>query len=485
MTLDLEPALERREVFVAGEWRTASGSERLALVEPATAAPLVSAPAACEEDVDAAVAAARRALGAWGAHSAAERAAAIERLADALARRGDELAELVSREMGMPLTMSRFANVEGPVGLLRYYAGLARELADEEQRVSLTFPGRTVVRREPVGVAALIAPWNYPIILAISKLAPALAAGCSVVLKPSPETSLSAGVLAEATGEARLPAGTFNLVTGGARTGDLLVRHPGVDHVAFTGSTAVGRRIGAICGERLTSCTLELGGKSAAIVLEDADLPATIEGLGALSFMNAGQTCFAMTRVLAPRSRYAEVVDALAQVAAGHVLGDPLDPATTLGPLVSDARRRRVHACVEAGVADGARVAVGGRPAAALDPGFYYEPTVFADATNAMSVAREEIFGPVVTVIPYAGEEEAVAIANDSAFGLAGSVWTSDPDHGLDIARGIQTGTFGINQYVPDLGAPWGGCKDSGIGREYGPEGLAEYRRTKSIYGLA
>ncbi|GII25061.1 aldehyde dehydrogenase [Planosporangium mesophilum] len=480
----MDTTLDRRDIYADGRFQPTTSTGTVPVVNPTTEEVLGSVPASGDQDVDTAVGAARRAFysGPWGRATPVERADAMDRLAAALERRGDDLARLVSQEMGMPLELSRFNNMFGPVSTLRYYAGLAREFQAEETRTAVNYPGRTVLRREPVGVVGMIAPWNYPLQLAMTKLAPALAAGCTTVLKPAPETALSAYLLAEAADEADLPAGVFNLVTGLGATGELLVRHPQVDKVAFTGSTTTGRRIAAICGDKLVPVNLELGGKSAAIVLDDVDLDAMLAQLPFLTFGNSGQTCFAMTRFIAPRSRYDEVVGGLERLATSQVLGDPLDPATTMGPLVTERQRARVESYVRLGTGAGARVVTGGRRPPEPGRGYFFEPTVFADADNSMPIAREEIFGPVLTVIRYDDEAEAVAIANDSDYGLAGSVWTGDPEHGLDIARRVEAGTFGVNQYIPDLGSPWGGYKASGMGREYGPEGMAAYLKTKAVF---
>jgi aldehyde dehydrogenase (NAD+) len=333
-------------------------------------------------------------------------------------------------------------------------------------------------------VVAAIPPWNYPHGLAAFKVAPALAAGCTVVLKAAPETALDAMVFGEAAMQAGLPPGVLNVIAGGANAGAHLVAHPDVDRVAFTGSTEVGRAIGETCGRLLRPVTLELGGKSAAIVLEDADLDATMRGLRTASFANAGQICYQNSRILAPRSRYTEVVEVLAALADALRVGDPLDPATEIGPLVSARQRERVLNYIDIGKANGARLVAGGAIPKEQLRGWFVSPTVFADVDNTDRIAREEIFGPVVTVIPYDSEAEAIVIANDSEFGLGGSVWSSDPDRATDVARQVATGTIGINGYQLDVAAPYGGVKGSGIGRELGPEGLATYQNLKSIYQL-
>jgi acyl-CoA reductase-like NAD-dependent aldehyde dehydrogenase len=341
--------------------------------------------------------------------------------------------------------------------------------------------GSTVVLRVPIGVVAAITPWNYPQSLAMFKIAPALAAGCSVVLKPAAETSLDAFQLAEAAREAGLPAGVLNVVPGHRETGRILVEHPGVDKVAFTGSTAAGRSIGETCGRLLRPVTLELGGKSAAIVLDDVDLPKVTGQLALATLQNQGQTCHLSTRVLAPRRRFGEVVDAVADMARSLQVGDPQDPDTRIGPLVSARQRERVEGYIEDGRRTGRIVAGGSRPAG-LDRGWYVEPTVVADPDPGARVVREEIFGPVLVVLPYDTVDDAIAMANDSDYGLGGTVWTQDEDRGLAIARAIETGTVGINSYKIDLGSPFGGVKSSGLGRELGPEGLASYFAVKSIF---
>ncbi|GAB3078002.1 aldehyde dehydrogenase [Nocardioides zeae] len=466
-------------LWVDGGWRapTGGGAE---VVEAATGLPFGRTPLAGPDDVDAAVAAARAALrGPWAAWSAEQRGAAVAVLAGALEAEGRATARLVSRENGMPIALSRVVNGRAPAFIGFYYARLAAALVAEEERRSPT-GGRTLVRRVPVGVVAAITPWNYPQPLAIMKLAPALAAGCTVVLKPPPETALDAFAFARAAQVAGLPPGVLNVVPGDREAGARLVEHPDVAKVAFTGSTGAGRAIGATAGRLLRPATLELGGKSVSLVLPDADLDLVAARLLEVSLPNNGQTCHAGTRILAPRSRYDEVVAAVTDTVAALVVGDPLDRATQVGPLVSAAQQERVLEYVAAGRASGARLTTGGgRPDR---PGWFVEPTVFADVDNAAVIAQEEIFGPVLAVIPYGDEEEAVAIANDSPYGLGGTVWSADEEHGLAVARRIESGTVGVNHYELHVNAPFGGVKDSGLGRELGPEGLEPYLAHQSLY---
>jgi aldehyde dehydrogenase (NAD+) len=474
--------LEYRDVYAGGRLVGSGSADVITIVNPATEEVAGAVPSMVGPDVEVAVAAARKAFdaGPWPQFSPAERAAALDRLAAAIEARGEDTARLVTAEMGMPIGLSRQTNVTIPCGIIRYYAALARDMATEEMREAVSFAGRTIVRREPVGVAAVIASWSYPLILAFCQLAPALAAGCTIVLKPAAETSLSGYILAEAFEAADFPPGVFNLVTGTGQVAEMLAADPGVDIVAVAGPTPAGRRIAAICGETLKPVSLELGGKSAAI--DDVDLDTTAAELGCLCFANAGQACFTMSRVLAPRSRYDEAVEALAKQASALVVGDPMAEETTMGPLAGPRQRVRVESSVTAGVVAGARIVTGGRRPATPVRGYYYEPTVFADADAEMAIARDEIYGPVVAVIPYESEAEAIAIANDSRYGLAGSVWTDDQERGLRIARRARVGTFGVNLYVPDIGAPWGGRKASGMGSVYGPEGLQTYLATKCVF---
>ena len=480
------PAIEttRTKLFIGGRWQPPSSSATIPVISPVTEQAIGIVPESTSLDVDSAVGAARSALRSedWRDLGTTERAAVLRRFATALENRAEERAATVTAENGMPISLSRFAEGAAPVQILRYYADLIERTPVEEHRSSTPFTGTTVVRREPVGVVAAIAPWNFPAILSMFKIAPALAAGCTVVLKPSPETTLDSYILADAALEAGLPAGVLNIVTGDAHIGQQLVAHPGVDKVAFTGSTAAGRQIGKVCGELIRPVTLELGGKSAALVLDDADVEATVAGLATASLLNTGQTCYMSTRVLVPRSQYRTYLDAITALAASLPVGDPTDEATFVGPLISERQRDRVLSYIARGLAEGASLTTGGTVPNGLDRGFYIAPTVFGDVEASSTIASEEIFGPVLSILTYESDDEAVEMANDSDYGLGGTVWTSDDSHGLAIARRVETGSFGVNGFNLDWGSPFGGVKASGVGRELGPEGLASYQNLKSIF---
>jgi aldehyde dehydrogenase (NAD+) len=479
--------VESDELFIGGEWVRPRGSGRIAVIAASTEELVGSVPEGTPADIDAAVGAARAAFddpAGWSSWSAEDRAQALERLAGALESRAEETARRVSVQNGMPISLAMETEAVYPAVLARLYAGMIRQTSLEEDRAGL-LGGTVHVVSKPIGVVGAIVPWNFPQALTMFKLAPLLAAGCTVVIKPSPETVLDSLTLAEAITEAGLPAGVVNIVPAGREVGAYLVEHPGIDKVAFTGSTAAGRTIARRCGELLRPVTLELGGKSAAIVLDDADLSQATEALFAATLLNNGQTCYLGTRVLAPRARYKEVLDVFSGLADALQVGDSLEPSTQIGPMVSARQRERVEGYIEKGRAEGARVVAGGGRPEEHDHGWFVQPTVFADVQNNQTIAREEIFGPVLSVIPYEGVDEAVAIANDSDFGLGGSVWTSDPERGVDVARRVRTGSIGINHYALDPIAPFGGVKASGLGRELGPEGLAAYMEVQSIYEAA
>jgi betaine-aldehyde dehydrogenase len=469
------------KLYIGGKWVAPATDQVLEVFSPATEERVGSCPVASPADIDDAVATARRAFdeGPWPQTTPAERGEILAKAAKLIEERGDALNALISSEMGQPPAMVGMMQQTPSLATLNFYAGLANEFEWEQTRTGAF--GQTKVLREPVGVVAAVLAWNVPLFLAVNKLSPALLAGCTVLLKPAPESPLSTHLLAEIFAEAGVPEGVISVLPGGAETGEYLVSHPGIDKITFTGSSPVGRKIGAIAAQNLKRCSLELGGKSAAIILEDADLAATMPMLVMSGLMNTGQACVAQTRILAPRSRYDEVLDALVAGAGFMTVGDPSDPAAQLGPLISEKQRDRVEGYIAKGKEQGARVVLGGGRPEGLDKGWYVEPTIFADVDHSMSIAREEIFGPVLSVIPYDSEDEAIKIANDSDYGLAGSVYTTDIDHGLAVAKQIRTGTYAINWYAFDPGSPFGGYKASGIGRENGPEGLEAFCETKSV----
>jgi acyl-CoA reductase-like NAD-dependent aldehyde dehydrogenase len=474
--------VERSSFFIDGGWAPPATSSRFALVNPTTGEAIGSVPEAAQADVDRAVAAARQAFdhSGWSTCAPAQRGAAMVRFADALEQRAADLADAVSSQNGMPVTLSEALEAGFATGMLRYYADLAASTPVEEERPS-QMGLQTLVDRGPIGVCAAIVPWNFPVLLALSKIGPALAAGCTVVVKPSPNTVLDSYIIAEAAEAAELPAGVINWVAADREVGAYLVSHPGVDKVSFTGSTAAGRAVGKACAELLRPVTLELGGKSAAIILDDVDLDGIWPGLQFISLMNNGQACIAGSRVLAPASRYDEVVEALAAKVSALKVGDPLDHTTEVGPMATSEHRDKVEGYIATGKHEGRLVAGGGRPAD-LDRGWFVEPTVFADVDNSATIAQEEIFGPVLAVIPYRDDADAVRIANDSIYGLGGSVFSADPERAKSVARRVHTGTIGINGYPVAIGSPFGGVKASGIGREFGPEAVSGYQQLKSIY---
>src|SRR5690606_21799677 len=467
-------------LFIGGRWTAPAGSERLQVISPATVEPVGSVPVVTRADVDAAVAAARHAFdhGPWPSTPPAERAEVLTRAARLIEQRSGDLVAALTAEAGATMLAATTLNQLPATATLDTYANLAGTFGWQETRTG-SF-GTTRVSREPLGVVAAVTAWNVPLFLAVNKLAPALLAGCTIVLKPAPLTPLSANIVADIFTEAGVPEGVISVLPAEADVAEYLIGHPGVDKVTFTGSTPVGRRIAAIAGEQLKSVSLELGGKSAAILLEDFDVN-NIPVLAFSGLMNSGQGCVAQTRVLGPRSRYDETTDALGEHGRTLTTGDPADPATTFGPLISERQRERVEGYIAKGKAEGARLVLGGGRPEGLDRGWYVEPTIFADVDNKSTIAQEEIFGPVLSVIPYETEDEAVAIANDSVYGLAGSVWTTDIEHGAEIAARVRTGTYAINWYAFDPSSPFGGYKNSGLGRENGPEGLDSFCEQKSV----
>ncbi|MGD1279670.1 aldehyde dehydrogenase [Mycobacterium seoulense] len=472
------------ELFIGGQWRKPANPSQLDVISPHTEEPIGHVQVAGPEDVDAAVAAARQAFdhGPWPRLTHAERMAKVEELAAIYAGHVDEMADLITDEMGSPRTFSRMGQGAAAAGLIHLTLAAARDFPWTERRQGVL--GEVHLRRAPVGVVGAIVPWNVPQFLIMPKLIPALIAGCTVIIKPAPETPLDALWLAEMIEQIGLPEGVVSVLPGGTDVGEALVRHPGVDKISFTGSSAVGRRIAALCGEQLKRVSLELGGKSAAIILDDADIAKTVAGLKSASLMNNGQACVAQTRLLVSERRHDEFVDALAEMMSNLNVGDPTDEATDIGPLFAQRHQRQVQEYIQSGQSEGARIVLGGLNTAQDRPaerGWYVRPTLFVDATNDMRIAREEIFGPVLTVLRYRDESDAVRIANESDYGLAGSVWTADIAHGLDVAASVRAGTYGINMYTLDIGSPFGGFKHSGIGREFGPEGLDEYVELQTV----
>ncbi|MGW0315106.1 aldehyde dehydrogenase [Streptomyces flavidovirens] len=475
------PALVRDRLFIGGDMVESEADDLIEVISPATEKKIGSAPSSTPADVSRAVRAARAAFddGPWPRMSPQERADALKPFTEYLRSRVPQIAQLITEEMGSPISFSQHLQAPIPVMLLDYFRGLATTFPFEEDRAGLTGPAR--ILREPVGVVGQIVPWNAPLILTMVNLAPALVAGCTVVLKPAPETPLDAYLLAEAAMEAHLPPGVLNIVPADRPSSEALVRHPQVDKISFTGSSATGRRVAALCGEQFKRVTLECGGKSPAIILEDADLDSVVPALMPFAIMMSGQHCLAQTRILAHRSRYRQVVDAVSEAAAALTVGDPHDPATEVGPLVAERQRRRVEDYIASGRQEGATINVGGGRPSSQPKGWYVEPTVFADVESRMRIAQDEIFGPVLVVIPFDDDTDAVRIANDSKYGLSGSVWSSDEDRAMRIARHVRTGSLTINGYRIEFAAPFGGYKESGVGREFGPEGLSSFLEYKTV----
>ena len=461
------------EAYIDGRWVQGAGGQ-LAIVNPATEVEVALALDAAPETVVAAVRSARLAfeLSGWREAPLGGRASVIEAATDILAARADELAVLGTTEMGAPISVSR-AMVAGSLALIRTYIDASESLCYSYIRRDAA--GQSLIERGPVGVVGAITPWNGPLAATINKVIPALLTGCSVVLKPAPETPFDPGILAEALTAAGLPDGVFNVVTGGAATGAALVEAEGVDKISFTGSTSAGRKVGEVCGRLFRRQSLELGGKSAAIVLDDAPLEDTVRNVVSGNFFNSGQACIAVTRVLVPEGREKELIEAMAERTAALRLGDPLDEATEIGPLVTRRQLDRVEAYVGGALSEGATCAVGGVRPESTSRGWFFEPTILTGVGNQMTVAREEVFGPVMSVIAYQDEAEAVAIANDSAYGLHGAVFSADPERAVKIARSLQTGSASVNSSGLTPATPYGGVKGSGVGREHGPEGLASF----------
>jgi acyl-CoA reductase-like NAD-dependent aldehyde dehydrogenase len=477
-------AVHHDELFIGGHWVAPSTEQRIEVISPHSETTVARVASAGPRDVDAAVQAARTAFdaGPWPRLDPGERIATLRRLAARYGERRPEMAELITAEIGAPISFAHRAQVALPWTMMNAFCDLAEAFPWQENRPGL-YGSDIHIRREPVGVVAAIVPWNMPQFLTVTKLIPALLAGCTVVLKPAPESPLDALLLAEVIEEIGLPPGVVNVLPGDASVGQHLVTHSGVDKVSFTGSTAAGTAVATACAADLRRVSLELGGKSAAIILDDAEPAAVAAGIRSASLSNSGQICNALTRILVPAQRSGEFVDALVSEMSALRVGDPTDKATQVGPLVAQRQQQRVRDYIHCGQQEGARLVTGGAGMPeGLEHGWYVKPTLFAEADNSMRIAREEIFGPVLTVIAYRDEDEAIGVANDSDYGLAGSVWTDDIDHGLAVADRIRTGTFGVNQgYTMDPFAPFGGVKGSGYGRELGREGIDGYTDTKSI----
>ena len=465
------------QLYVGGKWVAPSGRGTIDVIDAATEEPIGRIPSGNEEDVDRAVQAAARAFPQWAATPVADRARFLERIKEGLAARAEEIATTISAEVGSPITMAKTVQAGLPVAVTGSFAALVREFPFEERI------GNSLVVREPVGVVAAITPWNYPLHQAMGKVAPALAAGCTIVLKPSEVAPLSAFILAQVVHEAGLPPGVFNLVTGlGPPFGEMLVRHPRVDMISLTGSTNAGRRVAELAAPSVKRVALELGGKSATVILEDADFDKAVGVSVSNAFLNGGQTCSAWTRMLVPRARQDQALEVAKRAAAKFKPGDPRSPETRLGPLASAQQRERVRKYIRSGIEQGAQLVVGGPDAPeGLPKGYYVKPTIFAGVKPEMTIAREEIFGPVISVLAYQDEDDAVRIANDTIYGLAGGVWSGDAAHAERVARRMRTGQVDINGGRFNPLAPFGGFKQSGRGRELGKFGLEEFLETKSL----
>jgi acyl-CoA reductase-like NAD-dependent aldehyde dehydrogenase len=467
----------REKIFIGGGWVEPSASETIEVVNPTTEETIGTIPACSAEDADRAVAAAREAFTSWSQTSREERAGHIAAIAEGLGGRAEEITATITQELGMPLKLSGIIQVGLPTSQFASMPKLMEEVAWEEEI------GNSRVLREPVGVLGAITPWNYPLNQIAAKVAPALAAGCTVVLKPSEVTPLNAFLLAEVIEAAGLPAGVFNLVTGlGPVVGEAIAAHPGVDMVSFTGSTRAGRRVSELAAETVKPVAMELGGKSPNVILDDADLSRAVPDGVAKCFLNSGQTCSALTRMLVPRQRLAEAEELAKATAESFTPGDPFDSSTRLGPLVSAVQRDRVRGYIAKGIEEGARLITGGaEPPEGLERGYFVRPTVFSEVEAEMTIGQEEIFGPVLAIQPYEGEDDAIRIANSTPYGLAGGVWSADSERAIAAARRIRTGQIEINGGAFNPLAPFGGYGQSGHGRENGRYGIEELLQVKSL----
>ncbi len=467
----------RDKLFIGGQWVDSTSSKMIEVVNPTTEEVIGRVPEGTTDDVDKAVAAAKAAFETWSQTTKEERANYLQAIAGQLATRQEDIATTVASEVGMPLKLSRIIQAGLPLMTFSSMPGILGATEFEEQI------GNSLVVKEPVGVVGCITPWNYPLHQIAAKVAPALAAGCTVVLKPSGEAPLNAFILADAIEAAGLPAGVFNLVTGrGSEVGEAIVSHDDVDMISFTGSTRAGRRVGELASQSIKRVALELGGKSPNVILDDADLERAVADGVAKCYLNSGQTCSALTRMIVPRSRLAEAEKIAAKAAEAFNVGDPFADETTLGPVVSEAQRETVRGYIKKGVDEGAKLVSGGAEAPeGTGDGYYVRPTVFSEVTSDMTIAQEEIFGPVLAIIPYDDEDDAVRIANDTIYGLAGGVWSGDPERAKSVARRIRTGQVEINGGAFNAMAPFGGYKQSGHGRELGKFGLEEFLETKSL----
>ena len=463
--------------YINGQWALPSTKEKIDVHNAGTGEVMGKVPAGGEKDIEAAVAAARSAFEGWSATPPAKRAEYLQKISDGLKARAAELGSTIAQEVGMPIKLAGRIQAGLPIANFGNYAKMLGEFSFEERK------GNSLVVREPVGVVGAITPWNYPLHQIALKVAPALAAGCTVVLKPSEVAPFNAFILAEVVEAAGLPKGVFNLVTGfGPAAGEALVKHPQVDMISFTGSTRAGKRISEVAAQTVKRVALELGGKSASVILDDADLAAAVKGTVNGCYLNSGQTCTALTRMLVPASKYEEAAKLAAETAKGFTLGDPMSEATRLGPLSSQMQLDRVRDYIKKGIAEGAELLAGGadKPEG-LPGGYFVKPTVFGKVKNSMAIAQEEIFGPVLSIIAYQDEEEAIRIANDSPYGLAGAVWSGDEARAQKVARRIRAGQVDINGGAFNMNAPFGGFKQSGHGREAGVYGLEEFLEYKSM----